>query len=346
MNKTALVYHEDYLKHRQPEGHPERPERLVETLNYFEKKGLLEKLTIVKPEVAKREDLLRVHSRELVDFMENLCSSGGGFLDSDTFVCRDTCYVARLSAGGVIKAAEVVMEGKFDNSFALVRPPGHHASRNKSMGFCYFNNVAVMIKYIQEKYDLKRILVLDWDAHAFNGTMDIFYDTRDVLKISIHQDPRTLYPGTGFISQIGSGIGEGYTVNVPVPAGTEDSDYVYIFDEIVIPLAFDYKPQFMVISAGQDSHRDDPLSGLCLTESGYEEMTNILLKTSEELCDGRLVVELEGGYNLESLKKSNYAIVSSLIGDRRDETIKGKVKDSIKELAGSLKKILGNYHTI
>ena len=345
MTKTALVYHEDYLKHKQPEGHPERPERLTETLNYFKENGLLEKLTIVKPEIARREDLLRVHNRELIDFIENLCSVGGGFLDSDTYACEDTYYVARLSAGGVIKAAEVVMEGKFDNSFALIRPPGHHATKNKAMGFCYFNNVAIMIRYIQEKYNLKRIFLLDWDAHAFNGTMDIFYDTRDVLKISIHQDPRTLFPGTGFISQIGNGIGEGYTVNIPVPAGTENSDYIYILNEIVIPLIRNYKPELIVISAGQDSHRDDSLSELCLTEEGYAKMTQMLKNEANELCRGRLVVELEGGYNLESLKKSNYAIINTLRGTEAKISDK-QVKTSVSEIVRSLKNILVNYHSI
>jgi acetoin utilization deacetylase AcuC-like enzyme len=328
MNRTGLVYHEDYLKHDAGEHHPEKGERLTATMEYFRDAGIMEKLTLLRPEPCSDEDILRAHARELLEEVKDLSASGGGSISEDTYCSPETYYVARLAAGGCIKAGESVMRGGVDNAFALVRPPGHHAGRNKAGGFCFFNNAAVMIKYLQAKHGIKRVFLFDWDAHAGNGTMDIFYDDPSVLNVSIHQDPRRFYPNTGFLHQIGRDKGEGYTVNIPVPAGTGDADYIHILKDFVIPLMKEFRPDFVVVSAGQDSHDVDAISGLCLTEDGFGEMTRLLLEEAKMLCSGRMVVELEGGYELDSFVRSNYAIVSALLGLKEKYGIKGEVRES------------------
>ena len=337
MKKTALIYHEDYLRHNAGEFHPERKERLVETMNYLREMGILERVELMKPDPCSDEDILRVHTREHLEYIKNLSRSGGGAIDADTYCQSETYEIAKLAVGGDILAGDAVMRGRVNNAYALVRPPGHHATRDRAMGFCYFNNVAIMIRYLQEKFNLRRIFLFDWDAHAANGTMEIFYEDPSILNVSVHQDPRTFYPGTGFMEQRGRGKGEGFTVNIPVPSGTGDADYIYILKEFVIPILERYKPEFIVISAGQDSHRDDPISGLCLTENCYGEMTHLLLEQAERFCNGRLVVELEGGYNLKAFARSNYAIVSSLLGISPDGyEIKEEVRESTKKIVNSL----------
>jgi acetoin utilization deacetylase AcuC-like enzyme len=342
---TAIVYHEDYLKHAQFGSHPERMERLAETLSLLKDKGIFNSADLLMPEPATEEDLLRVHSRNYVDYVKNLSFAGGGMITPDTAVHSDTYEIAKLAAGGVMLAGESVVRQKYKNSYALVRPPGHHATRNAGMGFCYFNNVAVMIEYLKDKHNLKKILILDWDAHAANGTMDIFYNDNSVLNISIHQDPHNFYPGTGFIYQIGEGKGEGYTVNIPVQEYTSDADYVYILENFVIPVAEGFKPELIVISSGLDSHKDDFMSDLCLTEQGYGVMTNMIKELAEKFCGGKLVVELEGGYNLKSLAQSNLEIVNSLIGIS-NARIAGQPKTETIELVNRLKDKFSGYHKI
>lgn len=342
---TALIYHKDYLTHRYPFSHPERSERLSYCMDFLKKTKILEKVDLLTPEPADEKDLLRVHTQRHIDHIKDLCEKGGGSVDLDTYAGPDTYNIAKLAAGGVMLAGDYAITNK-GSAFALIRPPGHHAYKNKGGGFCYFNNAAVMINYVMEKYSLNRVFLLDWDAHAFNGTADIFYSTSRVLNVSIHQDPHTFYPGTGFMSQIGEGAGKGYTVNIPVPSGTKDADYIHILNEFVIPLAYNFKPDLIVVSAGQDSHRDDYISGLQLTEEGYGAMTSMLKKAADELCGKRLVVELEGGYNLEALAKSNYEILRALLrisGFKRDF---GGIKDTTQEILEELKDTFSSYHRI
>jgi len=340
MNSTGLVYSGDYLKHDAGAHHPERPERLTATLQYFRETGLLEKMVALKPKPCSEEDIRRVHTKRLLESLKSLSASGGGFIDADTYCSARTYHVALLAAGGCIVAGDAVMQKKVDNAFALIRPPGHHASRDRAGGFCYLNNAAIMIRHLQEKHGIKRVLLFDWDAHAGNGTMDIFYDDPSVLNVSIHQDPRYFYPGTGYTDQTGAGRGAGYTVNIPVPAGTTDADYVHILKDFVIPLLRKYRPGFVVVCAGQDSHVDDPISGLCLTEGGYWEMTRLLLKEACEVCSGRMVVALEGGYELESFARSNHAIASALLGIGKGYEISGEVLESTDLVLNSLRDLM------
>ncbi|MDI6785618.1 MAG: histone deacetylase [bacterium] len=314
MNGTALIYHKDYLLHDIP-FHPERKERLIATLNYFEKTGVLKRVDIITPNIAEEKDILRVHSKNLLEKIKEISLKGRGSIDVDTLLNSHTYKVALLAAGGVILAADLVLRGEYKNSFALIRPPGHHATIEHAMGFCYFNNVAIAVNYLREVCNIKRVCIMDWDAHAANGTMDIFYKTRDVFNISIHQDPSFFYPGTGFIEQSGEGEGKGYTINIPMEEGASNNDYYCLLKEFVIPKIKEFNPEFIIISSGCDSHKDDNISSLCLNEEGYAVMSNLFVTLSEELCQGRLVIALEGGYNLEALVHSNYEIVRSLLGE-------------------------------
>lgn len=340
--RTGIVYDDRFLRHRQLEGHPEVPERLTVTMEYFYKTGIINHIEQLKPEPAAMEDLLRVHSKEHVEYIKRLSESGGGrfaLIDGDTYVCPETYDTAVLAAGGVITAAEAVMQCKLDNCYALVRPPGHHASRNQATGFCYFDNVAIMIKHIQAKYKLERVFLFDWDAHAPNGAMGTFYSDNTVLNASIHQDPHNFYPGTGFIEQIGEGKGKGYTINVPVPAGTGDADYMHIIKNFIVPKVRKFKPELMVISAGQDSHRDDLISGLKVTEAGYAWMTKTFMDLAAEFCSNKLVMELEGGYNLMALARSNNEIVQTLLGVEPQHKIEGEVLKSTVDILKSLEEV-------
>ncbi|MFC2162355.1 histone deacetylase [Candidatus Altiarchaeota archaeon] len=352
---TSIVYHEDFLKHKQIQQHPECPERLSSTIEYLKKTEVMDPFTgmkhviwdmidVISPEPATIEDLTRVHTREHVDYVKCLSKNGAGMfsiIDSDTYVCPDTYDVAVLSAGGVIAAGEAVWEGRCRNSFALTRPPGHHASLNQATGFCYFDNVSVMIRRLQAVHGVGKVFLFDWDAHAPNGTMGTFYSDPSVLNVSIHQDPHSFYPGTGFVNQIGDGAGKGYTINFPVPGGTGDADYMYFLEKFVIPRVRKFKPEMIVVSAGQDSHESDRISQLNVTDAGFAKMTQAMMSLAEELCGGKLVLELEGGYNLVTLPATNHAILSTLSGIEYDGDIRGETldptRDLLAELEGTLK---------
>lgn len=336
---TGLVYHNDYLKHRQVEHHPECPERLEATMEYFMKTGLTDQVESIEPAPASVEDLERVHSREHIDYIRCLSDSGRGkfsVIDSDTYVCQDTYEVARLAAGGVIAAGESVWKGELDNCFALVRPPGHHASVNQATGFCYFDSGAVMIRRLQSEQGARRVFLFDWDAHAPNGTMGTFYKDSSVLNMSVHQDPKSFYPGHGFVDQIGEGAGSGYTINFPLPAGSGDHDFRFFIEEFVLERVRRFKPEIIVVSAGQDSHRDDLISQLNVTDAGYAWMTQAFMDLADEVCDGKLVLALEGGYNLKTLPKTHHVIVSTLLGIRHDGGMQGELLDTTEQILAQL----------
>jgi acetoin utilization deacetylase AcuC-like enzyme len=340
MRRTGLVYHPNYLLHDAGPGHPESGERIKRTIERLKKIGLFDKLATIKPQPCSEEDVLRAHNKELFELIRDTSNSGGGDVAEDTYCGAGSFDAALLAAGGCIEAGKAVMENKVDNAYALIRPPGHHASRSKAGGFCFFNNAAIMIRYLQHAYGLKRIFIFDWDAHAGNGTMDIFYDDPSVLNVSIHQDPRGFYPHTGFVEQTGKKEGDGFTVNIPVPAGTKDIDYIHLLKEFVLPLMREYKPEFAVIAAGQDSHTEDAMSEISLTEAGYYEMTRLLALEAEKICGGRLVVELEGGYDIDSFTLSNQAIIEALLGVKGKYKLGGEVLESTDEVLNKLNETL------
>ncbi len=229
----------------------------------------------------------------------------------DTVVSPESYEVALYAAGGATKAVDLVMNRKFDNAFALVRPPGHHAGRFRALGFCLFNNVAIAAAFLQRKHGLKRILILDVDAHHGNGTQEAFYETDKVLYMSLHEDP-TSFPGTGFMNETGKDEGQGFNVNVPLPFQATDMPYMLAIKEIVIPIAREYKPQFILMSAGFDTHYSDPVGNLCLSAMAIQKVHQSTMQLANQLCHGRLVSILEGGYNLRTIGKLAASTVATM----------------------------------
>ncbi|MBS7649863.1 histone deacetylase [Candidatus Bathyarchaeota archaeon] len=345
---TGLVYHPTYLKHDTGWGHPERPERISRTFLTLKKKGLLDnpKIKVLTPEPADIEDLASVHSKEYIEKIR-LVSISGGALTTDTPLKPETFEIARLSAGGAIHAGKAVAENDVKNSFALIRPPGHHAGRDYGGGFCYFNNVAVMIEYLRKNFGMRRFMIIDWDVHHGNGTQDIFYRDPSVLYFSTHQMP--LYPGTGYITEIGEGEGRGYTVNLPLPAGTPGDVYDQIIGELIIPLAEEFKPDMIVASAGFDAYYGDPIANLQFTTQTYINITSRLIELTDKVCKGRLTMILEGGYDLEAVPKIITEVISTLAGlgnyaieDSHLPIEQGKIRE-VEDRIRKLKTILSDY---
>ncbi len=307
--KTGLVYSHSYLEH-ETGNHPENPGRLKAITSHLQVTGLLDALELIEPEEADEEAIRGVHSAEMIERVRDICKAGGGHLDADTFASSRSCTTARKAAGGVVRAIKGVMRGELSNAMALVRPPGHHATRTASMGFCLFNNIAIGARYLIEKRGLERVLCVDWDLHHGNGTQDIFYDSRKVFYFSIHQGD--CYPGTGMQGEKGVGEGLGFTLNTPLPAGTPEVEYLERFRRSLAVIAEMFSPEFVLVSAGFDAHRDDPLGGLMVTEGGYAEMTRLVKRLAEEQCDGRLVSALEGGYHPDALAGSVFAHLEAL----------------------------------
>jgi acetoin utilization deacetylase AcuC-like enzyme/formylglycine-generating enzyme required for sulfatase activity len=300
---TGLVYHKDYLQHKTGPGHPERPERLTAIMNRLRDSGLISELVPVEPEKATVDWITQVHLPEYVERVKQSCQSGIGWVDSPDATASEESYeVALLAVGGALAAVDAVMEGSLRNAFCAVRPPGHHALANRAMGFCLFNNVAIAARYLQKKHKLSRILIVDWDVHHGNGTQDTFYGDPTVFYFSVHQYP--FYPGSGGQSEKGEGEGLGFTLNVPLPAGSGDQRYQEVFQGILEPAAHEFEPDFVLISAGFDAHENDLLGGMRVSTRQFAEMTRTVKGIAEKCCEGRLVSLLEGGYGLEGLAES------------------------------------------
>ncbi len=310
--KTAYCYDPQFLKHDLP-GHPENRSRLEHALAALEQSGLLVRMLPLTPRPVDLDLLGRVHSAGYIASLRALAQRGGGHLDADTYVGPASFDVALLAAGGLVELVRAVLEGQARNGIALVRPPGHHAVPARGMGFCLFNNIAVAARAALDLFGLSRVLIVDWDVHHGNGTQDIFYDSPQVLFFSTHQYPH--YPGTGHWRETGTGAGTGYTVNVPLPAGVGDRGFGRIFDEVLTPLAERYQPQLILVSAGYDAHWNDPLAGLNLSVAGYWRLARTVVGLAERLCEGRVIVTLEGGYNLEVLGAGLVATCHALLGD-------------------------------
>ena len=310
--KTGFVYDDIYLEHKTTEGHPETPQRVVAIVERLKAKGLYSQLYHITSSPALLEWLLTVHTTEYIQRAQRSCEQGAAYLDStDTPISSRSYEVALQAAGGVMSAIDAVMAGKVKNAFCSLRPPGHHALKDKAMGFCIFNNVAVGARYIQKRYNLSKILIVDWDVHHGNGIQEMFYDDPTVLYFSIHQYP--FYPGTGSEAEKGSGKGLNYNINVPLPAGSGDEDYLRAFEEKLKPAALAFSPDFVLICAGFDAHKDDPLGGMRVTTQGFAELTQLVKEIAEKSCKGRLVSVLEGGYHLEGLAASVEAHIRVLM---------------------------------
>lgn len=306
MTKTAFVYDPFNLRHTL-NGHPENYRRLEGTWALLEQDGILEKLYRVPSTPAPREALLAVHTPQHIDNIKLLSAQGGGQCDADTYVNTDSYQAALLSAGGLLNVVDAVMTGEVDNGFALVRPPGHHALPNRGMGFCLFANVAVAARWAQDQHNIDRVLIIDFDVHHGNGTQDIFYDDPSVFFFSIHQFPH--YPGTGALDEAGTEMAYGSTLNVAAPPGAGDAGYLDAFERLLTPAAREFKPQLIILSAGFDGHWRDPLADINLSVTGYAQLAKFVRDLADELCEGKLVCALEGGYDLEVLP---HCILSTL----------------------------------
>ncbi|MDW7739513.1 MAG: histone deacetylase [Bacillota bacterium] len=293
--KIGLIYHADYLIHTQGQ-HPERKERLEHIMAALEDNNLFERVVLKEPAPAEIDDVTLVHDPDYIKLLDEVCRSGRNFLDMDTYIVPESYRIALLSAGGVLTGLRMVMEGDVRKAFALNRPPGHHAERGRAMGFCLMNNIAITAEVAKRDYGLKRIVIMDWDVHHGNGTQHIFEKDNEVLFISTHQNPA--YPGTGSMEEVGKDLGEGFTVNIPLPTGSGDEDYKLFFDHLIIPVIGRFEPEIILISAGQDAYRYDPLAGMGLTYQGYYNMALALSDAAEHHCGGKLVLCLEGGYHL------------------------------------------------
>jgi len=306
---TAIVEDSRFLEHSGPAGHPERPERLSAVAEAIAPRR--DRLSALAPRPATREEILRVHRPDHIDRISQTCERAPAHLDADTYVSRESFDVGLLAAGGTVDLALAIAANRVQTGLASVRPPGHHAEANRAMGFCLFNNVAVAARALQAENGVDRVLILDWDVHHGNGTQHSFEEDPTVLYVSTHQYP--YYPGSGAASESGRGPGAGFTLNIPMPAGCGDAEYVGVLQRILVPAARGFRPDFILISCGFDAHREDPLAGMLVTGEGYAAMTAIVRQLADDLCGGRLAFVLEGGYALEGLREGVAAVLDAIL---------------------------------
>lgn len=300
MKRTGFVYDERYLLHDTGGYHPESPERLKAICNRLKESGMWEKLSHIPAVKAKQRWIEAVHTIHYIMRFDETCISGLREFDHpDNAICRDTYDIAFLAVGGVLKAIDMVMKGHLDNAFCAIRPPGHHAEADKPMGFCYFNNVAIGARYLQKEYNLERVAIIDFDVHHGNGTQHIFDRDPTVLYYSIHEHPSFAYPGTGREFEVGIGEGDGSTVNSPVLPGRGDEEYRRLIMQDLVPAVKQFKPEFIILSAGFDAHETDLMSGTNLSTDGYDFVSEVIMNLVKRFTGGRVVSVLEGGYNLD-----------------------------------------------
>ena len=307
--RPLLVHDARFGEHVPPAGHPERPQRLLAVDDAL--RPLAGAFELLAPSDARDEDILRVHGRAHLENLRSLAGSKAN-LDADTCVSPRSYEIARLASGSLAELARRVARGEAPSGFAALRPPGHHAERQAAMGFCLFNSVAVAARALQVEEGLERIAIVDWDVHHGNGTQHSFETERDVLFVSTHQYP--FYPGTGALQETGRDAGVGATLNLPLPPGAGDAEYAAVFSRIALPALYDFRPELILVSAGFDAHAADPLASMRMTARGYGELTRQLRLAADDLCGGRLVLALEGGYDLPALGASVSSTLRALCG--------------------------------
>ena len=299
---TGYVYDERYLRHQAGPWHPERPERLEAIHKRITETGLLEQLKLIPPYEAPLTWVEKLHEPAYIRRFRQACERGDDIFDTpDCGICRESYETALLAVGGVMAALEAIMAGEVQNALAPVRPPGHHAERGRALGFCFFNNVALGAVYLLEQFGLERVAVVDWDLHHGNGTQHLFEADPRVFYLSLHEDPMYCYPGTGYRRETGRGPGQGFTLNLPMPPGSGDAEYLKALEEEGLPAVRQFAPQFLMISAGFDAHRDDPLGHQKMSREGYRAMGRLLLDLAQETASGRVLTVMEGGYSVAVL---------------------------------------------
>ena len=331
MSSLAIIKDDRYLEHNAGDHHPESPNRLRVIHDLIAKE--FGSLPLIQPRLATEDELAAVHDPFYIQAIANTEGQAFSRLDADTGLSARTYEIARLAAGGLLNAVDALFgkpplpsreragvrgnsaTGNPNSVFAFVRPPGHHAEPQRGMGFCIFNNIAVAAEYAIEKHGLRRILIVDWDLHHGNGTQRSFYDRRDVLFFSSHQFP--YYPGTGDFDEVGSGKGEGFTVNAPFPAGFGDAEYLAVYDRILRPIAQEYKPELVLVSAGFDPYIKDPLGSMQVTGQGFGTLAALVRDIAEKTCDGKVLITLEGGYNPDGLREGVREVLKAFQGPHK-----------------------------
>lgn len=312
MTTTAYFTHPRYVEHDLAE-HPEHAGRIRAVWKRLETDGLLDRMIVHEAREVTYDQIAAVHTPEYLHVLEQVSQQPHLLrLDSDTYLGPNSYAVARLSAGAVVGAVDSVLKQEVRHALAACRPPGHHAIRERGMGFCLLANVAIAARHAQRTYGIERVLIVDYDVHHGNGTEAIFYADPSVFFVSTHQSP--LYPGTGALEDIGSGAGTGYTLNIPLPPGVSDTGYAAVFERLIWPAARRFKPELILVSAGFDAHWLDPLAGMRLTTSGYAHISRELIRMADELCAGRIIFAMEGGYNLDALSHGMANIARCLLG--------------------------------
>jgi len=312
--KTGIVKDSRYLQHTAGASHPESPERLASVYEMLDNPNMSWKYIPIEPREASHDEIAYVHTASYIDYIASTAGKSHVILDPDTMTSPETYEIAKLAVGGTCNAIDAVMTGEVDNAFAFVRPPGHHAGAGNSAGFCVFNNVAIGAMHAMKKHGLKRILIVDWDLHHGNGTQKIFDADRRVMYFSTHQYP--YYPGTGGLLEIGEGQALGYTINVPLRHGAVNGTFISAFRKILEPVAQAFRPELILVSAGFDTHAQDPLGGMRVTPDGFAAMARVLLNIADQCCSGRMVAVLEGGYHVMGLTRS----VKAMLEEMFDET--------------------------
>ncbi len=318
MSNRSIQIVEDsrYQGHRGPDGHPERPERLIavgEAIDLFR-----DQVESVTPRPAIPEEILRVHQDRMLEILAATRGQAPGQFDADTYFTPTSFDVAALAAGGAIDLARAVMRGDASGGLAAIRPPGHHAEADRAMGFCLFNNVAIASRAVQDEFGSPRILIVDWDVHHGNGTQHSFENDPSLLYISTHQFP--FYPGTGDFGEIGEGRGLGTTFNVPMPAGCGDAEYLAVMQRLIVPATIHFAPDLILVSCGFDAHRDDPLASMEISLTGYRKLAQRMQALADELCGGRIAYFLEGGYSLSGVREGTRAVLESLLATEPAES--------------------------
>jgi len=309
LNKTGYISDPFYLKHKN-EPHPENPGRLNAIQKNIESSKYYNNLTLIQPRKARVEDIAKIHGKGYIQSVENSCQNGVRNLDADTVISKDSYQAALLSAGAGLEAVDKILGGAVDNAFCAVRPPGHHAEQNKAMGFCLFNNVGVIARYAQNVHKLEKVFIFDWDVHHGNGTQHSFYKDSSVYYSSIHQYP--FYPGTGGVDETGTEDGLGANLNLPMRAHSCDADYMNAIEHKLIPVIQKFNPDLIIISAGFDAHTNDPLAQINLSTECYGKMTQKLMEIANDVCNGRIISMLEGGYDYSALADSVQLHVETL----------------------------------
>ena len=342
MAEVGVLYDPRYSDHYDAGYHPENPKRLEAIVEELNSDSAFERVRLFEGRPATDQELRLNHSAAYIQQVESSASRDHSHLDPDTYTCRQSAEVARLAAGGLLDLTDAVMKGELHAGLALVRPPGHHAEYERAAGFCIYNNIAIAARMALRNHNIKKLLIMDWDLHHGNGTQWSFYDDPSVLYVSTHQYP--YYPGTGALNQVGKDAGLGTTVNIPMPIGMDDEDFIMAFEHILLPIALQYAPELVLVSAGFDTYFNDPLGGMKVTPKGYGRLTDRLMRIAAASADSRIILVLEGGYNLEGLSLGVKSSLHRLEKGKpsRDGTIE-KPSGAISRVIDSVLDVQRNY---